>query len=49
MFELVVIWDTGEKDIYEYPTEDEAEQAGHNMVMAFGKQIQWYGTRKKWR
>lgn len=46
-FELVVIWDTGERQIYPYPTEADAEQGGRNMRMAFGKQIAWCGTRPK--
>lgn len=46
-FELVVIWETGEKDIFEYENEREAEQAGANMTKAFGRQISWVGTRQK--
>lgn len=47
MFELVVVWDNGEKDVYEYATEEKAEQAGANMKMALGNQIRWYGSRRK--
>ena len=47
MYELVVVWGTGEMDIYEYTTEEEAEKAGQNMKMVFGGQISWYGTRRK--
>lgn len=47
MYELVVIWDTGEKDIYTYETEAEAEQAGRDMKIALGNQISWCGTRRK--
>ena len=47
MFELVIIWDTGGKDIYEYTTREDAESAGKNMKMALGDQIAWYGTRRK--
>ena len=47
MFELVVVWDCGGKDVYEYATEEEAEQAGANMRMALGDQIAWYGSRRK--
>lgn len=46
-FELVVIWETGEKDIFEYENEREAEQGGENMKKAFGRQIAWVGTRPK--
>lgn len=45
-YELVVVWDTGEKNVYQYETEAEAEAAGHNMKMALGNQIAWYGTRR---
>lgn len=47
MFELVIIWFNGEKDIYGYETEADAEKAGRNMKMVFGNQIEWYGTRRK--
>lgn len=46
MFELVIIWDNGEKDVYTYKTEIEAETSGKNMKMVFGNQIQWFGIRK---
>lgn len=47
MFELVVIWENGDKDIYEYPTEEQALKAGANMVLALGAQVAWYGVRPK--
>lgn len=46
-YELVFIWDTGEKEIAVYPTEADAEQAGRNIKKAFGNQISWWGTRPK--
>lgn len=46
MFELVVIWETGEKEIYTYRTEERAERAGREMKKVFGNQIAWTGTRK---
>lgn len=49
MYELIVVWDTGETDFYEYLTQDEAEEAGKGMKTAFGNQITWFGTRKKVR
>jgi len=48
IFELVIIWDGGKVDIYEYETEAEAENAGAGMKMALGEQIAWYGTRRKY-
>ena len=47
LYELVVVWDTGEKDIYTYNTQEDAEQAGENMKVALGNQIAWAGTREK--
>ena len=46
-YELVVIWSTGEKEVYEYDNERDAEKGGANMRKAFGSQISWVGTRKK--
>lgn len=47
MWELVVIWSTGEKNIYTYDTEEAAEQGARNMAMAMGNQISWSGVRRK--
>lgn len=47
MYELVIIWENGDKDIYEYDTQERADRAGAEMKFAFGRQISWYGTRKK--
>ena len=47
MYELVIIWETGEKEITPYNTEQEAEQAESNMFKAFGNQITWSGIRRK--
>lgn len=50
MYELVIIWCTGEKDIHGYPTREEAEKAELGMRTAFGSQISWSGIREKiWR
>lgn len=46
-YELVVVWDTGDKNIYEYRTEEEAENGAERMKTAFGNQIVWTGTRRK--
>lgn len=46
-FELVVVWDTGDKDIYEYRTEEEAEKGAERIKMACGNQVAWTGTRRK--
>ena len=44
-FELVVVWENGDKDVYTYDTEAQASEAGDGMKVAFGDQIEWYGTR----
>lgn len=46
-YELVVIWDNGDKNVYEYATEEKAEEGAERMKMAFGHQIAWTGTRRK--
>ena len=46
MYELVIIWDDGGKEIHQYPTREQAEQAGAGMRFAFGRQVSWYGVRK---
>lgn len=47
MFELVIVWSNGDKEIYSYKTEEAAEKGAENMKMAFGNQITWAGTRRK--
>ena len=42
MYELVIIWTAGDRNIYE-----DATQAGEHMRMAFGNQIEWLGVRKR--
>lgn len=42
-YELVVIWDTGEKEVYEYKTEEEAQRLLKDLHFAFGNQISWMG------
>ena len=46
MFELIVVWQTGEQNIYSYDTEDEAMRGADRMRMASGNQITWTGVRK---
>lgn len=45
--ELVIIWDDGEREVYEYQTIDEAEEAMDNMKIVFGEQISWCGVRER--
>lgn len=45
-YELVIIWDTGEKEVIPYSTEDKAKEIERGYHRAFGKQIQWTGIRE---
>lgn len=45
-YELVVIWETGEKEIYAYTTRERAEKTGSEMKKVFGNQITWTGVRE---
>lgn len=47
MFELVIVWSTGDKEIYTYETEQAAETAAENFRIAFGSQVCWTGVRHK--
>lgn len=44
-YELVVIWENGDKDVYAYKTEEEAEEKAKGMKTALGDQISWYCVR----
>lgn len=43
MYKLILLWETGEKETYNYNTRDEAQITADNMKMCFGNQISWYG------
>lgn len=45
-YELVVIWSTGEKQVFGYATESEAEESKRGYEMAFGAQV-WCCVRKR--
>ena len=46
MYELIIIWTDGDKNVYPYQTEEEARHGERNMRMAFGNQVSWAGVRK---
>ena len=46
MYELIIIWADGDKNVYPYQTEEEARHGERNMRMAFGNQVSWAGVRK---
>lgn len=43
---LTVIWESGEKQTYQYNTYEAAKQGEHGMKMANGKQISWTGINE---
>ena len=45
-YEVVIIWETGEKEVWAYATEEEAELSCKEYKMVFREQISWIGTRK---
>jgi len=47
MYKLTIIWYTGEKEIYDYTTREEAEKAELGMRMVFGNQIEWSGISER--
>ena len=47
MYELIIIWSTGEKEVYQYTTREEAEKTELGMRTAFGNQIEWTGINHK--
>lgn len=44
-YELVIVWNLGEKNIIEYESQEQAEKAEQGYKVAFGNQIQWSGIR----
>lgn len=46
-FELVVTWDTGDVDVYEYGDRRQAEKAADGMRTALGNQIRYTCIRPK--
>lgn len=47
-YELVVVWASGETQVYDCKNQEDAEKAKKNMMMAFGKQIEYCEPRKRW-
>lgn len=46
-YELIVIWETGEKEVCSYSTYEEAKNIADGFMMAFGNQISWTGINVK--
>ena len=45
-YELIIIWGTGEKEVFEYSTEEKAQEACKGYRTAFGNQVAWARVRK---
>ena len=45
-YELVIVWESGEKEIHAYKSESEAERAKDGYIKAFGRQL-WACVREK--
>jgi hypothetical protein len=46
MYELVMVWEDGDKEIHSYKNREEAESGKRNVEMAFGTQV-WCCVREK--
>lgn len=46
-YELIIIWDTGEKTITDCRTYEEAKKVEYEMKKCFGGQLSWTGIRDK--
>lgn len=45
-YELVVVWATGEREVFSFNNAEDAEFSKHNMEMAFGSQL-WCCVNRK--
>lgn len=43
--ELVIVWWNGEKNVWQYENEEQAEEVAKGMKIALGEQVSWYGIR----
>ena len=46
-YRLIIKWADGEIEEHVYDTQEEADSIGNGYCKAFGKQIEWAGTRKE--
>ena len=47
IYKAIIIWETGEKEEYEYKTEEEAKLCVQNYKVSFGNQIEWADISKR--
>jgi hypothetical protein len=47
-YELVIVWQTGEKEVTDekYETYEDAERIADGIKMALGNQVSWIGARE---
>ena len=43
MYELIIIWSTGDRNVYQFEDRERAEETEKGMRAAFGEQIAWTG------
>lgn len=46
MYEVVIVWNSGETEVYAFDTEDKAEEIKQGFETAFGSQL-WACVRRK--
>ena len=47
MYELMIIWDSGERETFAYDTLEEAEKHEREFKMVFGGQIRWSAVQRR--
>lgn len=45
MYELIIVWNNGERETHKYNSEHEAREAANNLHMVFGSQL-WTGVNR---
>ena len=53
-YEVVIVWETGDKEVHSYDTREQAEKIAQGYRTAFGNQVRWAGVREsagidRWR
>ena len=47
MYELVIVWSSGETEVFKCPDKESAEKAERGYKKAFGNQVEWSGIRER--
>ncbi len=48
-YELIIIWESGEKEVYSYDSKEKAKKIEEGYKIVFGNQISWTGITEKAR